>query len=116
VLRSRWLWLLIVWAVSAGLLFAVFESGRTGYHRYQDADGWGLNKEAYIGENLGDEVRGGERYIYVGIRRVFEKDPGPRVFLAAVIVPVAILITVRLFRPTPSPSPPTPPAGPPGAS
>ncbi|HEY8156221.1 MAG TPA: hypothetical protein VII72_18975 [Myxococcota bacterium] len=107
---SRWLWLALLWAVTAGLLFAIYRSGATSYHRYEDTDGWGLNQERYIGEDLAKEIRGGERYRYVGVRRVFDRDPGPRTFAAAVILPVAVLVTIRLVRPRPGPTPPPPPS------
>jgi hypothetical protein len=110
VKRARWLWLALLWAVTAGLLFGIYRSGQTAYHRYEDTAGWGLNQDRYIGEDLANEVRGGERYRYVGIRRFFDQDPGPRTFAAAVVVPVAILLTIRLVRSRPTP-PPTTPAG-----
>jgi len=112
--RSRWLKLALLWAATAGLLFALYASGTTAQHRYEDADGWGLSQDRYIGEDLSKELKDGARYRYVGIRRQFEGDPGPRIFAAAAILPIAVLITIRLLRSKPAPTPsstPPPPEG-----
>jgi hypothetical protein len=110
---ARWPRLLLLWLVTGALLWALYATGRTRYHRYEDMAGWGLNRDRYVGKDLSDELRDGASYRYVGIRRVFEGDPGPRVFAAAVIVPVALLLSVRWLRPPPSPTPP--PESPPPA-
>jgi hypothetical protein len=113
VAAARWRWVALVWAATAGILFALYVSGTSSHHRYEDADGWGMNQESYIGEDLSGEVKGGERYRYVGLQRRFEADPGPRIFAATVILPIAVLLTIRLLRSRPSPSAEPPPPPPP---
>jgi hypothetical protein len=112
--RSRWLRLGLLWAAVAGILSALYFSGTTAHHRYEDPDGWGLNQDRYIGESLAGEVMEGERYRYVGVRRQFEGDPGPRIFAVAAILPIAVLITIQLLRSKPDPTgvPPLPPPPP----
>ncbi len=100
--RDRAARLLAVWALAAALGGALYVTGRTTYHRYEDRHGHPLFREQYLGEDLSSELRGGQRFVHVGTEASFDRGPEVRGLLLFALGAAAIILSARGGIPPPT--------------
>lgn len=80
-----------VWAGCLVLGGAIVATGQSKQFRYENSIGFHLDRPSYLGEDLSSEMRGGQRFSYVGEVRIFDTRSAARTLLLIAIGGFAVL-------------------------
>lgn len=98
LVRRRLALVLGTWCGVLMLGSILYLGGETTYYRYEDHRGLGPAQSEYRGPDLGDTIKGGERYRYSGPFERFDHAPGPRVLGLFALGAVGIATTAFGLR------------------